>query len=103
MILSLASSVNKRRPASFEEKESDAVTYSTGKGVLRDMVQAGSLTSKGHEEMLLEIEQLGEVLAAMQARGVDALMEQWEMDAWMAQVLSYDPFMPSLIFNEGEE
>lgn len=66
------------------------MTYSTAKDLLRDMVKTGNLASKGHEKMLLDVEALGEVLGAMQTDGVDFVMEQYDMDHWMAQVLSMD-------------
>ncbi|TPX15279.1 uncharacterized protein E0L32_004556 [Thyridium curvatum] len=89
-IFSLAMSVNRRRPGSFDEKDVDFMTYSTAKDLLRDMVKTGNLASKGHEKMLLDVEALGEVLGAMQTDGSDFVMEQYDMDNWMAQVLSMD-------------
>ncbi|KAF9873483.1 hypothetical protein CkaCkLH20_08942 [Colletotrichum karsti] len=101
-ILSLAMTVNKRRTASFDEKESDFETYSTGKNVLNYMMRAGNLASKGHEKMLMEIEQMEQVLGTRQTEGFEPLMEQWDMDEWMAQVMGYDPSTSSFVLNEFE-
>ncbi|KAF6817754.1 hypothetical protein CSOJ01_02191, partial [Colletotrichum sojae] len=103
MLVCLALAVNKRRPGSFDEKENDFMTYSTGKTVLGEMVQAGNLASKGHERMLLEIEQLAEVLSGIQAGGIEPLMEQWDVDAWMTQALGHDASMSALFFHDVEE
>ena len=93
-------SANKRRPGSFDEKGDDFTTYSTAKEILYDMIRAGNVASRGHEKMLLEVEALGEVLGAVQTTGSDLPMEQWDMDIWMAQVLSIDPI--SVMFNGME-
>ena len=90
-IFSLAMSVNRLRPGSFDEKEVDAMAYSRAKDLLHDMVGAGSLASKGHEKMLQEIEALGEVLGTIQLEGSEFILDQFQMDDWMEQVLSMDP------------
>ena len=90
---------NKRQPGSFDERDDDTMTYSTAKTILSDMIRAGNIASKGHEKMLLEVEALGEVLGAEQAWDSEVSMEQWDMDNWMAQVLSIDP---TVMFNVAE-
>lgn len=77
------------------------MTYSTAKDLLHDLVKAGNLASKGHEKMLRDVEALGEVLGSMQTNASDFMVEQWDMDNWMAQVLSMDS--TSLPFYEFEE
>ncbi|KAF5008355.1 hypothetical protein FDECE_5398 [Fusarium decemcellulare] len=96
----IAMTANRWRPESFEEKGSDLTTYSTGKDILRAMVRAGNLASKGHERMLVDVEALGEALGAMQMEGVEPVAEQWDMDDWITQVLSLDP--ASTMFNSLE-
>ncbi|KAF4950175.1 hypothetical protein FSARC_13281 [Fusarium sarcochroum] len=101
-IFSLAISVNRRRPGSFDEKDTDPATYSTAKDLLHDLVKAGNLASKGHEKMLQDVEALGEVLGSMQTNASDFMLEQWDMDNWMAQVLSMDSSsLPFYGFEEG--
>ncbi|KAH6876324.1 fungal-specific transcription factor domain-containing protein [Thelonectria olida] len=101
-IFSLAISVNRWRPGSFDEKDIDAVTYSTAKTLLHDLVKAGNLASKGHEKMLQDVEALGEVFGAMQTEGSEMVLEQWDMDNWMAQVLSMDTMsMPLYGLEQG--
>lgn len=92
--------VNKRRPGSFDERDDDFATYAAAKEILYDMIRAGNVASRGHEKMLLEVEALGEVLGAVQTAGSELPMEQWDMDVWMAQVLSIDP--SSMMFNDME-
>lgn len=86
--------INKLRPTSFSNDEDDLTMYSTGLDVLRVMKRAGNLASKGHERMLTEIKQLDNMQPAPQAQRPDQLIEQWDLDAWMAQALSYEYFMP---------
>ncbi|KAM0545426.1 hypothetical protein ACHAPJ_011331 [Fusarium lateritium] len=101
-IFSLAISVNRRRPNSFDEKDTDPITYSTAKDLLHDLVKAGNLASKGHEKLLQDVEALGEVLGSMQTNSSDFMLEQWDMDNWMAQVLSMDSSsLPFYGFEEG--
>lgn len=99
-IFCLAMSANRRRPGSFDERHDDFPTYSAAKDILRDMIRAGNVASKGHEKMLSDVEALGEVLGSVQTGVSDLPMEQWDMDVWMAQVLSVDP--ASMLFNAME-
>ncbi|KAK2811948.1 hypothetical protein FQN50_001655 [Emmonsiellopsis sp. PD_5] len=95
-IVFMAMSVNIRRPGSFDEKETDAITYTTAKAVLQDMVQAGSLAAKGHEKMLKEVEAMGQSFYVAPPAGFDLMPEQWDVDGWMAQILDPGNILNSL-------
>ncbi|KAL4883547.1 fungal-specific transcription factor domain-containing protein [Aspergillus karnatakaensis] len=85
MILSLAMSVNSRWPNTFDENSDDRNTYDTAKGLLREMIQAGNLGSKGHGQMLAEVEQFQNGLFGGNAQHVFDL--GWDVDEWIEQLL----------------
>ncbi|KAL3455952.1 fungal-specific transcription factor domain-containing protein [Aspergillus heterothallicus] len=86
MILSLAMSVNSRWPDSFDEKNDDRNTYDTAKGLLNEMIFAGNLGSKGHGQMLAEVEAFQNGLFGAQLGGFD--LQAWDMDEWINQLLA---------------
>ncbi|KAL4935294.1 hypothetical protein BDV06DRAFT_132139 [Aspergillus oleicola] len=83
MIMSLAMSVNSRWPGSLDEKTDDRHTYDTARGLLNEMIDAGNLGSKGHGQMLADVEALQTGLSAAQGT-VDL---QWDVDEWINQLL----------------
>ncbi|KAL2867606.1 transcription factor domain-containing protein [Aspergillus lucknowensis] len=84
MILSLAMSVNSRWPDSFDERADDRNTYDTAKGLLYEMIHAGNLGSKGHGQMLAEVEAFQSGLF-----GVNGAFDVqiWDVDEWINQLL----------------
>ncbi|KAJ6441132.1 proline utilization trans-activator [Purpureocillium lavendulum] len=100
-ILSLAMTANRRHPGSFEERITDLDNYSTARGLLRELVQAGNLTSKGHDRMLTDVEGLADTLGTNPTDGFEPPMEPWGTDAWIEQMLTLDP--ASIIFNSLEQ
>ncbi|KAJ5101590.1 hypothetical protein NUU61_003812 [Penicillium alfredii] len=86
MILSLAMSVNSRWPDSFDEKADDQNTYEVAKGLLNEMIHAGNLASKGHGQMLAEVEASQSGLFGAQFGGFD--LQAWDMDEWVNQLLA---------------
>ncbi|KAL3471078.1 fungal-specific transcription factor domain-containing protein [Aspergillus californicus] len=86
MIISLAMSVSSRWPNSFDEKPDDRSTYDTAKGLLNEMINAGNLGSKGHGQMLSEVEGFQDGLYAGQQAGIDPAV--WDVDGWIEQLLS---------------
>lgn len=93
---------NWSRPGRFDEKDTDPITYSRAKDLLHDLVKAVNLASKEYEKMLQNVEALGEVLGWMQTNPSDFMLEQWDVDNWMAQVLSMDcSWLPFDAFEEG--
>lgn len=79
-------SINSRRPGSFHQKPNDTSTYEEGKNTLRHMMRSGSLAAKGHLNMLKEVEDLGKVIAMDGGIGANRVVEQWDVDEWMAQL-----------------
>ncbi|KAL1859188.1 hypothetical protein Plec18170_002303 [Paecilomyces lecythidis] len=86
MILSLAMAVNSRWPDSFDEKSDDRNTYEIAKGLLNEMIHAGNLGSKGHGQMLAEVEASQSGLFGTQFSGFD--LQAWDMDEWINQLLA---------------
>ncbi|KAL4778826.1 fungal-specific transcription factor domain-containing protein [Aspergillus varians] len=88
MILSLAMSVNSRWPNSSDDKPDDRDTYNTAKGLLREMIQAGNLGSKGHGQMLAEVEAFQNGLFGASAQGQQVFdLGGWDVDEWIEQLL----------------
>lgn len=74
----------------------DSATYATAKDLLYDMLQTGNFASKGHAEMLNDVEVLRVTIPNMQSHGLDMLLDQqWEVDDWMAQ-LQQSQAMPTV-------
>lgn len=86
MILSLAMAVNSRWPDSFDEKSDDRNTYEIANGLLNEMIHAGNLGSKGHGQMLTEVEASQSGLFGTQFSGFD--LQAWDMDEWINQLLA---------------
>lgn len=84
MILSLAMSVNSQWPGSCEEKPDDRDTYDTAKQLLDEMINAGNLGSKGHGQMLVDVEAFQNGLFTVHSGAVDF---QWDVDEWINQLL----------------
>lgn len=84
MILSLTMSVNARWPGSCDERSDDRATYDIAKGLLEEMINAGNLGSKGHGQMLADVEAFRNTLFAVQNGPFDF---QWEPDEWIDQLL----------------
>ncbi|KAL4962008.1 transcription factor domain-containing protein [Aspergillus stella-maris] len=83
IILSLTMSVNSRWPGSLDEKSDDGHTYDTARGLLSEMIDAGNLGSKGHGQMLADVEAFQTGLFA--AQGIVDF--QWDVDEWINQLL----------------
>ena len=94
IILCLAKVINARRPHSFRDDPNDDVAYDTGKDVLCDMAQAGSLAARGHVRMLNDVEAMAISIAMVgdRAAGPDVPLEQWEADDWITQLFESENF-----------
>ncbi|KAL2856795.1 fungal-specific transcription factor domain-containing protein [Aspergillus pseudodeflectus] len=88
MILSLATSVNTRWPHTFTEKPDDRNTYDTAKGLLNEMIAAGNLGSKGHGQMLAEVEAFQSGLFGGHTNGLDMASTGWDVDGWIEALLA---------------
>jgi hypothetical protein len=88
MILSLATSVNTRWPHTFTEKPDDRTTYETAKGLLNEMILVGNLGSKGHGQMLAEVEAFQTGLFGAHANGFDMGSAGWDVDGWIETLLA---------------
>jgi hypothetical protein len=88
MILSLATSVNTRWPHTFAEKPDDKNTYETAKGLLNEMIAAGNLGSKGHGQMLAEVEAFQSGLFGAHTDGLDMASTGWDVDGWIEALLA---------------
>lgn len=84
LILSLAMSVNSRWPGSCDENSDDGNTYDTAKKLLDEMITAGNLGSKGHGQMLADVEAFQNGLFTAHPGAVDF---QWDVDEWINQLL----------------
>ncbi|KAL4864909.1 fungal-specific transcription factor domain-containing protein [Aspergillus spectabilis] len=88
MILSLAMSVNSRWPNSFDDRDHDRDTYDTAKSLLRKMIGAGNLGSKGHGLMLAEVEAFQNGLFGASAQGQQVFdLGGWDVDEWIEQAI----------------
>lgn len=87
MILCLAAAINTHRSGSFSVDPDDPAAYDMGKKVLREMIQAGSLPAKSYERMLKEVEALGERIASDGIMGFPTVVDEWDGDGWITQLL----------------
>jgi hypothetical protein len=87
MIMCLAMAIHTRHPRSFCVQPDDSATYEAGKDVLHDMIRSGSLPAREHKRMLGEMESLAERIASKNLMPMPTLLDDWDADEWMAQLL----------------
>ncbi|KAL3711793.1 hypothetical protein TMatcc_000485 [Talaromyces marneffei ATCC 18224] len=87
MVMSLAMAIHARHPHSFSVHPDDFATYESGKDALHEMIRSGSLPAREHERMLGEVESLAERIASENLVPMPTLVDDWDADEWMAQLL----------------
>lgn len=87
IILCLALSLSSRQPGTFRLNSDDGLIYEAAKDVLRYNMRSGSLCAKGHLNALMDVEDLGAVIAGDGGAVVDYESWQTEVDQWVSQLI----------------